>query len=373
MNTSSPSSYVREASAHFFNQLSHLSTSTGYLINADSKHQAIVGSARYSFSLNDLKNWDCQGDLGAPPQFSARSLFSYNHFSPFQWLKEQARSYVYKQWQGYYDDIRLLHRLGYIKYLVQSPVHEVLGSTSYSHHTFANISFTANTRWLRYSYFTGVISENNLLSSDNPVWIDVGSFYGGVQYIVNRSTTQPIRNILVDFEHQLSRAYCILSYHFPSSHHYLYSGSGKAISLSTSSTVDINSISGSSFLYCPASLYSSLSSSQSTSPDLFTNFFSLGEMSQIHFKEYLSSSLFQNSAHHFLVNRFVSSPFFEPTYDSNLTILDYMRYISSDSIDLTVCPIHHYQLVPRTVNGSFASRPVSSSYFQLLCSSIKAL
>jgi len=99
--------------------------------------------------------------------------------------------------------------------------------------------------------------------------------------------------------------------------------------------------------------------------NLTTNFFSFGEMRQETFKSYYSSKLISNSDNLYLVNRFVSSPFFEKTYDTNLNVLNYMTHEGRvDYFD--VFPIHHYMAFERELFGVFGLRNTSSSYFEVL-------
>ena len=50
----------------------------------------------------------------------------------------------------------------------------------------------------------------NIPNNVNKIWIDVGSYYGGVAGLVKKYFPE-IRIILVDFHHQLCRSYLYLS------------------------------------------------------------------------------------------------------------------------------------------------------------------
>ena len=85
------------------------------------------------------------------------------------------------------------------------------------------------------------------------------------------------------------------------------------------------------------------------------------------FDQDIDSEIFSKAAKQFIVNRFVSAPFFEKTYDSDLTIIDYLR--SDRSLDyFDVCPIHHYLLVERELFGRYSPRNISSPYFEIISS-----
>jgi hypothetical protein len=119
-----------------------------------------------------------------------------------------------------------------------------------------------------------------------------------------------------------------------------------------------------SFIYVPASDYERL---PEQSVDLFSNFFSFGEMKREFFNIYMNSKLFHDSKNTYLVNRFVSAPFFEKTYDSDLSILDYLK--SGKILEyFDIFPMHNYMLVKRDLFGRNASRNTSSSYFEMITS-----
>ena len=96
-----------------------------------------------------------------------------------------------------------------------------------------------------------------------------------------------------------------------------------------------------------------------------SNFVSLGEMRREHFNTYMTSQLFTRSKIMYLVNRFVSAPFFEKTYDSDITFLDYLN-VNRKIQYFDIFPIHHYLLMNRTVLGSLSYRNISSSYFEII-------
>jgi hypothetical protein len=82
----------------------------------------------------------------------------------------------------------------------------------------------------------------------------------------------------------------------------------------------------------------------------FTNYFSLREMRREFFRSYMTSRLFTQAGKVFLVNRFVSAPFFDRTYGSDVALPDYLS--AARKIEyLDVFPIHHYMLVRRAVFG----------------------
>ena len=81
--------------------------------------------------------------------------------------------------------------------------------------------------------------------------------------------------------------------------------------------------------------------------------------------EYMNSNIFKKSKFSYLVNRFVSAPFFESTYPGKLSILDYLQD-DRDVSHFDVFPVHQYMLTKRELFGRKAFRNTSSSHFELI-------
>jgi hypothetical protein len=79
----------------------------------------------------------------------------------------------------------------------------------------------------------------------------------------------------------------------------------------------------------------------------------------------MHSLLAQSARKQYFVNRFVSAPFFEKTYDSDVTFLDYVSTNRNLSY-FDIFPMHHYQIIKRKVLGTDGYRNVSSSYFEVV-------
>ena len=117
-----------------------------------------------------------------------------------------------------------------------------------------------------------------------------------------------------------------------------------------------------SIMYVPVSEFSKLPNGKI---NLSTNFFSFGEMRKQIFLEYINSNFFKKSDISFLVNRFVSSPFFEKTYDSDLNIMDYSN-LGRDITYFDIFPIHHFFLNKRLLFTRKFYRNLSSPYFEMV-------
>jgi hypothetical protein len=192
----------------------------------------------------------------------------------------------------------------------------------------------------------------DLVKKDS-IWVDIGSFYGGLQGLVKKYVPDS-KIVLVDFHHQLCRSYIYLKTLFPDAVHIFPNDVKKYKNL--------KNLPSGSIMYVPVTYYHLIANGK---VDLVSNFFSLGEMRRLFFKKYINSQLFKKASSKFLVNRFVSSPFFEKTYDTDITILDYVD-ANSKVTYFDVFPLHHYAIYNREVLGTKAFRNVSSSYFELI-------
>ncbi|MDB4238734.1 putative sugar O-methyltransferase [Alphaproteobacteria bacterium] len=323
--------------------------------DVDLKHKEIVSSAYQQIkksNSSNFRNWSLQSDMGGPSDIILKQGFMQGFIRPifkkiFQYKREKALL------QSLLDDLNIIKIIDGNTLLKDNPVHLTPGVTDY----YNLGETTVNFRWLRYIYLTKRICDLKVLS-DGGVWMDIGPFYGGLQGLVHKYNPKA-RIVLVDFHHQLCRSYLYLSQLYPD-----------AIHVFPDQISDLSAFESSpegSFIYVPAKNFEVISNYR---VDLASNFFSFGEMKREFFIEYIKSKVVSKSRHLFLVNRFVSAPFFEPTYDSDLTILDYID--NERSIDyFDVFPMHHYFAPYRELFGRYGLRNVSSSYFEYLSSNSK--
>ncbi len=330
------------------------------LQNIDKKHTDIVSEAYKQFDREfshdnevNFRDWKGQTDYGVPEQLSINSfklngiwhtLFRFAYRKIFKYDDEKSlRSTLL-------DDIEIIKMIGAYSLLTDNPVHSTPGVKN----SFSIDGITVNMRWLRYVYLLKRILNLKILTDDS-VWVDVGSFYGGLQGLVRKHNPKT-RIVMVDFHHQLCRSFIYLSKMYPNAIHILPS--------QVSEYPNFTSMPEGSFIYVPASDYEKL---PKQSVDLFSNFFSFGEMKREFFNIYMNSKLFHDSKNTYLVNRFVSAPFFEKTYDSDLSVLDYLK--PGKSLEyFDIFPMHNYMLVKRDLFGRKAHRNTSSSYFEMITS-----
>jgi putative sugar O-methyltransferase len=321
----------------------------------DSKHQKIIATLNESsdwlasFNEDDIRTWSMQDDIGQLPylpDYLQRSGLLIVNFLKFLYHKVRFRKLSKTIKESITDDIAVIENRWGVKTLSENPVNETPGKPKYSQIK----GFKVNTRWMRYLYLANVICDRKLISK-NGIWVDIGSYYGGVQGIVHKYVPDA-KIILVDFHHQLFRSYVYLSQLYPDVEHRL--GIEATLSDSTNG----------SFCYVHVSDFERLSDLKI---DLISNFFSLGEMKRETFEIYRDSALFSQAKNLYLVNRFVSAPYFEPTYDNDLSILDY-KFKNHLSNYFDVFPIHHFYALNRKVFDVQRPRNTSSPYFEMVLS-----
>jgi len=331
------------------------------MLEIDAKHTNILTEAYkqikngVAFSKSNFRTWKGQTDLATPTQLSldaVRTQGLINLVVRYIYAKVFRRTEEKLLLSALLDDIDIIKLLGGEKLLSENPVHVTPGAESFYHINGTSVNF----RWLRYIYILKRIIDQNLLSNGD-IWVDVGSFYGGLQGLV-RKHFPGARIVLVDFHHQLCRSFIYLSSQFPDAKHIMPDELGNYRNL--------NDMQEGAFMYLPVSDYGRIADQ---SVNLVTNYFSLGEMRREFYDTYMNSQLFKTSNIVYLVNRFVSAPFFEKTYDTDINILDY-KNLDRKVKYFDIFPMHHYLLINRIIFGRMSLRNVSSPYFEMLTTSV---
>jgi putative sugar O-methyltransferase len=329
------------------------------LHDVDDKHVRILKESYedlndgLAYRENNFRNWRGQSDVTVPMQLSSSALKNYGFFTfilRYAYCKLFRRDHERHCLNSMRDDMDIIKLVGAGDLLIDNPVYLTPGATE----SFFINGTSVNLRWLRYIYLLHRILDSKLLENGD-VWVDVGSYYGGLQGLV-RKYQPDSRIVMVDFHHQLCRSYIYLSQLHPNSQHILPNELEQYESLD-------NCPKG-SFIYVPVAYYKLI---KDQTVGLVSNFVSLGEMRREFFDVYMNSMLFKESKKSFLINRFVSAPFFEKTYDSDLHVIDYLL----DGRELSyfdIFPMHHYQLLKRNLFGRSDFRNVGSSYFEMISS-----
>ena len=332
--------------------------------NLDKKHSYIVDAAKnFEFDrfLKSYRNWENQNDCEAPFQFNFYSFRSFGFLNYLRYLIAVLKGnliYGINQRRYFFDDIKIIKLLNGFDILEKCPVHQSPGNNiAY----FLNKRVSANVRWLRYIYFTSVIRKENVISNANQTILDVGSYYGGFQYVMKKIYPNS-KHILVDFPHQLARSAIFLGESFPEA---------KINGIYDKKSLDDyfnDNCMNNDFLLLSTDFFNDFSerySSLDYKLDLLTNFYSFGEISKNNFNSYFNSKILRNSNKLYFCNRYDSSPFFEPTYSENYSLLNYL--LRGFKVILNrQSGIHNYMTPVRTLFGEKRQRPISSSYFELI-------
>jgi putative sugar O-methyltransferase len=323
--------------------------------NIDAKHVAIVQNAYKQFNKSitskNFRNWGDQSDLHAPAQITFDMLRIHGYYYVI------VRYFYRKLFQprgerislsSVMDDIDIIKNSGGGGVLKDNPIHKTPGVGNF----YQFNGYSVNARWLRYIYLLSVIRKQNLLS-DGEVWVDIGSYYGGLQGMIKKYYPNS-RIVLVDFHHQLCRSFVYLKSLYPDAIH-IFPNQLKEYK-------DLNSLPEGSISYIPANKFSVIANNK---VHLATNFFSFGEMKREVFSDYINSNIFSKSKTSYIVNRFVSSPYFDRVYDTDLNVLDYQNK-KRRLLKFDVFPIHHYMLTYSEIFYRKSYRNSSSSYFEMI-------
>jgi putative sugar O-methyltransferase len=308
-----------------------------------------------AFKNKHIRSWSRQDDMGVPVQlrrlgnldtFSLQnSLRFIRQFLPTHWLK------IYFQKSALVDDLRIIIDQGFDGILKQNPV----TNTPYVRDIYSYNKFKFNSRYLRYVYLTGQIMKYGLLEKDKKqIHVDIGNFYGGLQVLLKKYFPETTF-ISVELPHQLYRSYLF--------HEETYPSVEKFVGLQEFNKYLNDADRKPSFVYLLPQNFDDIGRLQKI--DLITNFLSFGEMSDQNFQSYFNSITMEKTQKLYFVNRFISSPSVDPTFDSQINLPDYFLKDRKVML-LDVFPIHHYMITYRRMLGKNGFRNTSSPQFELI-------
>lgn len=218
-------------------------------------------------------------------------------------------------------------------------------------HVFRYYGHEYTYRWLKHIHSLGLFKkylENRL--GNRFTALDIGSSYGIFSYLLKKEFGHST-HILLDFPEQLVLAYYFLGMSFPNARIAGYK------ELSDMGKIDRNLIEQYDFILLPWFFYEKLAPQ---SVDLTANFASLGEMKRKWFDYYLKSEPFLSTKYFFTANRFQSAP----TYDTDLTILDYPLHNFS-KLHFAISPVFSHTYARK--NLFFYEKLIfSSQYFEFI-------
>jgi len=238
----------------------------------------------------------------------------------------------------------VIREQGYDSYLKKYPCSPV-GNP----YTLTYDGRTFNYRWTKHIYSLGLFNKTIGTKIGNSfVHLDVGSSYGIFSYLLKNEYPK-MTTVLLDFPEQLILSHYFLGCSFPKAKIASFK------ELQGIESIDRNFLKQYDIVLIPWFFYPKL---KAGSIDLVTNFASFGEMKKKWFEYYVKSEPFLSARYLFTENRFQSAP----TYDSELTILDYPLH-DFNKIHFQICPIFSH-----TYSGKyfFMSEKVyfSSQYFE---------
>ena len=248
------------------------------------------------------------------------------------------------------EQIELLINEGADEIISAFPVSDTPGNPNY----FKYKNFYINERSLKHYYYLNLISKklkSEINNNNIKTVLDIGGgygFYNGLFKTIFPKTTQ----ILIDFPHQLIFAYYFFKEKFPNA---------KILDLRNFDNCDFsyNQLCEYDFVLIPTNKINVL---KKNTIDIACNFFSFGEMSRNTFNNYLESDFYKTASYHFLCNRYESSPYFEKTYDNDITILDYKIY-KENIIYFGTFPLHRFYIKKKFL--LFAEKGIFSSNYYI--------
>jgi hypothetical protein len=184
------------------------------------------------------------------------------------------------------------------------------------------------------------------------VGLDIGSSYGIFSSLLKREYPES-HHVLVDFPEQLILAYYFLSSCFPEAR---IAGINE---VSHEENLSKPFIEKYDFVLVPSSIYQRLAAE---SADLVTNFASFGEMKREWLNFYLESPAFLSAKYLFTANRVQSYP----TYDTDLTIVDYPIWNPQKRLHFATCPAFFGYYWYRRRRLFFNDRQAYPPYFEYI-------
>ena len=201
-------------------------------------------------------------------------------------------------------------------------------------HTLGREGYRYTYRWLKHIWSLGLMKRvlGARLGTEF-VCLDIGSSYGIFSGLVKHEWPRS-HHILVDFPEQLLLAHYFLSSWLPGCR---VAGMDEVLQQDTLTRAWCEQY---DFILVPCSRYQALPEGLA---DVATNFASFGEMTRKWFRFYVESKPFTTARYIFLINRLKSAP----TYDTDLTILDYPLWDSSRCLHFGVAQmfsaVHGYR------------------------------
>ncbi len=165
-------------------------------------------------------------------------------------------------------------------------------------------------RYLRHIYFLSIFKEHlSEKLKESPIFLDIGSSYGAFSYLLKKDIPKS-HHILVELPGQLILTHFYLRSEFPNAK------IATIKKVDELQKLDTKTIRQFDFVLLSTTMYQKL---ETMDIDVVTNFVSLAEMPKKWFDTYVNSVPFKTAKYLYTANRYDSYP----TYNNNITILDY--------------------------------------------------
>lgn len=220
-------------------------------------------------------------------------------------------------------------------------------------YVFTDDGYVYTYRWLKHIWSLGLVRE--VLSARLPqrfVALDVGSSYGIFSGLVKHEWPTS-HHVLVDFPEQL-----LLAHYFLGRWHPGCRIAGMA-EVAGQAKLTREWLTQFDFVLVPVSCFGALAAG---SADLVSNCASFGEMSRTCFKTYIDSDPVTTARYLFLVNRIQSAP----TYDTDLTILDYPLWGPFRKLHFGIAPVFSNPYAYPRKSVLFSGKVANNPYFEYI-------
>lgn len=222
-----------------------------------------------------------------------------------------------------------------------------------SPHVFRRHGYVYSYRWLKHIWSLALLRE--VLGPRLPaefIALDIGSSYGIFSGLVKREWPAS-HHILVDFPEQLIPAHYFLGRWLPGAR---IAGMDAVLEQPRLTRAWVEQF---DVVLVPCTRFERLAAGCA---DLVSNFASFGEMTRTWFDFYLRSPAVTSARYVFFVNRIQS----RPTYDTDLTVLDYPMWDPARRLHFAISPVFSEPYWYPRRWGFFTRKVANAPYFEYL-------
>jgi hypothetical protein len=167
------------------------------IINLDYKHRKILKTFNKKYKDNlelfskQIINWEGQTDQGHPYQINLKSIkyygFTKNILDGLKYIYQIISKKNYDR-NSFIDDIEIIKLKKGVNFFNKI---DISSRPDKPPIYFSKENFETNNRWNRYVYLASRIINSKLLNSKSKNWLDIGSYFGGLQSILKKDLKNP--------------------------------------------------------------------------------------------------------------------------------------------------------------------------------------